>query len=221
MAELKINQTPGVIPTITSLLRQIAKRAEFLAQTLETKHATHDDVDTHITFIKDTLNTLAPFLEIQAIENTTVSLLTNQLRTAMAENKRLREDIGNKTSAETLEAALRARLNKVEKWYEENGFEYARMEPDMFGFNCDFTSNVSDLNNEDKPTPFKDQAKFDIIRTPFHQELADTDKNKIALKELFLSRFPSAVIIAHESRRSDDKEHMSLRTKIHIPYKDV
>lgn len=221
MDELKINETPSVIPTISSLLRQISERAEFLAQTLETKHATHNDVDTHITFIKDTLNTLSPFLEIQAIENKTISQLTSQLRTTMAENKQLRENTGGKTSAETLEAALRARLNKVEKWYEENGFEYARMEPDMFGFNCDFTSNVSSLNNNDKPTPFKDQTMFDIIQMPFRQELADTDKNKIALKELFLSRFPSAIIISYESRRSDDKERMALRTKIHIPYKDI
>lgn len=221
MPELKINETPGAIPSVCSILRQIGEHAEFLAQTLETGHATHDDVNMHVTFIQDALVRLSPFLETKTAENEYVKMISEQIASVMKENYELTNTVGNQVNAEQIKAGLRARLTTLEKWYEETGFEYAHIEPNMFVFKCEFSAKVTDVCTNDQPTIFKDNPAFDLIEVPFSQELADTDKNRASVKRLFMKRFPSVVFKSFESRPSDKKGQMALRFTCYIDFKDI
>lgn len=221
MPELKINETPAVIPSVCSIIRQIGEHAEFLAQTLETGHAMHDDVNTHVTFIQDALVRLSPFLETKTVENEYVKMISEQIANVMKENHDLTNMVGNQINAEQIKAGLRTRLTTLEKWYEETGFEYARIEPNMFVFKCEFSAKVTDVYTNDQPTIFKDNPAFDLIEVPFSQELADTDKNRASVKRLFMKRFPSVVFKSFESRPSDKKGQMALRFTCYIDFKDI
>ena len=212
---------------------QTVQQLNFFAHLLKIRKCGQTEVDTHMSLLRNSFDDLAQILGKDVLSS---RLAETQLllREANGKISDLERKLGAEADTDTAMAKLRSLEERFETWYQLSGFHYATLTYYRNGINADFSDEI-EHNRDTGPhihlgdkalavqiapvVPYLFESGYDILKDNFHDNLLDTDKNKQALKDLFLTTFPGSHINGYKSHRNND--NFALRVEVYIPYKSI
>lgn len=213
-------------------IRDIQNSLAFFAQRI-IDGARKDDVYTHLGLLEFQTADLSKATGYDGILAKQVEARNAEVRKLNQRIHELEDQRGAEVDATAVTAALKRYEDVFVSWYESCAFQYASVEYGPYGIQADFSNELSHTrekglsrNNEvfakfSMMTPFIPESEdWDIIKDDYHDELADTDRNRQNLIQLFTSAFPDVVIIEFKARKNDYGS-FSLSINVHISFEDI
>ena len=159
-----------------------------------------------------------------------------QIRQKNQEIRNLTEQLGKNMSPQAVTGAIRFYEDIFRAWYKNEGFHYASMTPGAYGFDLEFSEEMTynhedTINEKDSDikkliwrqeinTNQKNDAGWDLDPGKYKTEILDTDNNRKRIQDLILADFPNANIHGFRSRRNDNK-NFAILTKCFVPHSDI
>lgn len=228
-----VTLTPEKQGTIMKSIKTITSALAFFTARMAQNNVKNTDVDTCMGLLEHNVADLSKATGYDGILAKEVEERHAEIRKLNKRIRELEEERGKAVSATAVSAAIRRYEDVFRAWYESCGFRYASIEYSAYGFRADFSAELNHVrerhlarSNEElarfaKMTTFiPESADWDVIKDDYHDELADTDKNRQNLIRLFTEAF-SDVIVNEFKGRKNDFGSFSLRINVYVSYEDI
>lgn len=217
-------------------IRDAIQSLSFLDQILQAKRITKADVATHLGLFRHNFDDLSKALQANQFLDGKLEGAYADLRRANAHIRELESQLGKGVTGEALSAAIRKFDDMFCAWYALSGFHYASVEYTPWGLDADFSDELARQDEDPEYLPRKARGDGLAIMKPgvpyafsgtghdffdngYRLHLADTDRNRAALKELIAAYFPQGHITQFKS--TPDRDIYLLRFQVFVPYPDI
>lgn len=228
----KLDLSENDLKTAVREIDDLRAQLGFLSGLIGSDECTVGIVDTHMRLLRSSHDVLAGLFRVDPLSEA----LKESNRLCREANARISELKSKLAAGVTVDAAL-AKLAQCENWFRVwfklTGWKWIRTEWTPAGILFSTSDEVryapvrpetvrSDNNLPVKkikdavPYAFSD---FDLYRDTFHGTILDTQKNRDAVRALFVNTFPGAHVSKFESY--EDEGHMTLRAEGLVPWDGV
>lgn len=227
-----LNLTVDEKKRVLKILMDAVGSLSFFVQRIK-DGADMNDIHIHMSLLEYTVHDLAPLVHYDSILAEETERRHVEIRELNQRVQDLERQRGKEFTAKDIACAIREYENAFEAWYGAYGFRYASIKYGLYGiranFSCELEHSPSSsltTNKElfswltDKVQFITEDKNWDIIYDHYHSELADTQKNKENILNLFRQTFSSSVVNSFQARKNDFNS-FSIEFDVFVPYEDV